>query len=81
MTYQIVTAIRHRLKQHHINLDWTNILRIMNSQKMNTIKMKMRNKEVHIRKMSQPEKVVKKVYEIMGIKKFPKPIKKYVVYH
>ena len=81
MAYQIVTAIRHQLKQHHINLDWTNIVRIMNSQKMNTIKMKMRNKEVHIRKMSQPEEVVKKVYEIMGIKKFPKPTKKYVVYH
>jgi len=81
MAYQIVTAIRHRLKQHHINLNWTNIVRIMNSQKMNTIKMKMRNKEVHIRKMSQPEEGVKKVYEIMGIKKFPKPTKKYVVYH
>ena len=81
MAYQIVTAIRHRLKQHHINLDWTNIVRIMNSQKMNTIKMKMKNKDIHIRKMSQPEEVIKKIYEIMGIKKFPKPIKKYVVYH
>ncbi len=81
MAYQIVTAIRHRLKEHYINTDWTNIVRTMNSQKMNTIKMKMRTKEVHIRKVSLPEKPVEHIYKIMGIKEFPKPVKKYVVYH
>lgn len=81
MAYQIVTAIRHQLKKKDINIDWTNIVRIMNSQKMNTIQMKMRTKEIHIRKMSKPEEAVKQIYEIMGIDQFPKPSKKYVVYH
>ncbi len=81
MAYQMVAAIRHRLKQNNINHDWTNIVRIMNSQKMNTIKMKMRTKEIHIRKPSSPEKSVGHIYKIMGIKKLPKSIKKYVVYH
>lgn len=81
MAYQIVTAIRHRLKQSNINHDWTNIVRIMNSHKMNTIKMKMRTKEVHIRKASTPEESVAHIYKIMGIKKLPKTTKKYVVYH
>jgi hypothetical protein len=53
----------------------------MNSQKMNTIEMKMRTKEVHIRKISSPEEPVKQIYQIMGINEFPKPVKKYVVYH
>jgi hypothetical protein len=81
MAYQIVAAIRHRLKQNQIYADWTNIVRIMNSQKMNTIEMKMRTKQVHIRKVSAPEQPVKEIFQIMGIKDFPKPIKKYVVYH
>ncbi len=81
IAYQIVAAIRHRLKQHGIHSDWSNIVRIMNSQKMNTIEMKMKTKEVHIRKASSPEQPVKQIYEIMGIKQSPKQVKKYVVYH
>lgn len=81
MAYQIVATIRHRLKQHDIHSDWSNIVRIMNSQKMNTIQMKMKTKEVHIRKASSPEKPLKQIFEIMRIKESPKPVKKYVVYH
>jgi len=81
IAYQIVAAIRHRLKQHGIHSDWSNIVQIMNSQKMNTIEMKMKTKEVHIRKASTPEQPVRQIYEIMGIKQSPKPVKKYVVYH
>ena len=81
MAYQIVAAIRHRLKNAGIFSDWSNIVRIMNSQKMNTTIMKMRTKEVHIRKFSSPEKRVREIYRVMGIEEFPKPVKKYVVYH
>ncbi len=81
MAYQVVAAIRHRLKNNDIHSDWSNIVRIMNSQKMNTIEMKMRTKEVHIRKISLQEEAVKKIYKVMGINEFPKPVKKYVVYH
>ena len=52
MAYQIVVAIRHRLKNKGIFYGWSNIVRIMNSQKMNTSIMEMRTKEVHIRKFS-----------------------------
>jgi len=81
MAYQIVAAIRHRLKENNINLDWTNIVRVMNSHKMNTIKMKMKTKEIHIRKASTPEEPVALIYKLMGIKKLPKQVQKYVVYH
>ncbi len=66
---------------NNINHDWSNIVRIMSSHKMNTIKMKMKTKEVHIRKTSTPEESVAHIYKIMGIKKLPKTTKKYVVYH
>lgn len=80
MAYQIVAAIRHRLKENGINLDWTSIVQIMNTQKMNTIEMKLKTKELHIRKMSIPNEQVEKIYEVMGIKEFPNPTKT-VVYH
>lgn len=81
MAYHIVAAIRYQLKNKNIFSDWSNIVRIMNSQKMNTTIMKMRTKEVHIRKISSPEKQVKQLYQILGINEFPKLVKKYVVYH
>jgi len=81
MAYQIVTAIRHRLKQNDIHHCWSTIVRIMNSQKMNTTQMKMKTKEVHIRKMSIPGKSVDQIYNLMGVKSFPKPNRKYVVCH
>ncbi len=81
MAYQIVAAIRHRLKDSNIHMSWSNIVRIMNSQKMNTIKMQTKTKEVQIRKMSSPEEQVKQIYQIMGINEFPKPQKKYVTYY
>ena len=81
MAYQLVAAIRHRLKSGGIHSAWSSIVEIMNSQKMNTIQMKMKTKEVHIRKISVPEEPVKQLHQIMGIKHFPKPVKKYVMYH
>lgn len=80
MAYQIVAAIRLRLKENGINHDWTNIVQIMNTQKMNTIEMTLKTRELHIRKMSKPEEQVEEIYEFMGIKEFPKTTKN-VVYH
>jgi hypothetical protein len=62
----IEQAIHKKEEQNNINQDWTSIVRIMNSQKMNTIKMK--TKEVHIRKASILEKHVAHIYKIMSIK-------------
>ena len=81
MAYQLVAAIRHQLKAHGINYDWTNIVRIMNSQKMNTTKFITKTKEVHIRKMSVPDQEVKTIYDAMDINAFPKQKQNYVVYH
>jgi len=81
MAYQLVAAIRHKLKLQDINYDWNNIVRIMNTQKMNTIKMKMKTKEVRVRKISIPEKPVKEIYDAIGITNFPKAKRKHVVYH
>ena len=81
MAYQIVTAIRYRLKLKDIRSNWSNIVRIMNTQMMNTIHLQTKTKDIHIRRSSVPEKRVRQIFEIMGIKKFPKKTTKRVVYH
>ncbi len=81
MAYQLVAAIQYQLKSKGINLDWTNIVRIMNTQKMNTIKMLTKTKELQIRKLSIPETAVKDIYDVLQITAFPKSTRKRVVYH
>ena len=80
MAYQLIAAIRYCLKTKMINMDWTNIVRVMNTHMISTIEMKTKTKEIHIRKLSKPEKAVEKIYNTMNIKTFPKPFRKYVVY-
>jgi len=50
----------------------------MNPQKMNTIEVILKTKELHIRKMSKPDEQVEEIYDFMGIEEFPKPTKNVV---
>jgi len=81
MAYQIVAAIRHRLRKNGINNDWSNIVRVMNTQMMNTIQLQTKGKDLHIRRPSIPEKNTKRIFDTMGIKEFSKKTTKRVVYH
>ncbi|MCZ6595673.1 MAG: transposase [Bacteroidetes bacterium] len=45
LAYSIVNAIRHPLKQKNIHFDWSNIVRIMNTQKTVTNSMMTQEKE------------------------------------
>jgi len=81
MAYQLVAYISHQLKQNELNLDWSNIVRTMNSLKLNTFSMKLKTKEMRIRKTSVPEHMVRQIYSILGIDTLPKTKTKHVVYH
>jgi len=80
MAYMVVNTIRYQLKQKNIHHDWTNIIRIMNTQKLITSSFK-NNKEqvIIIKKCSQPVKQVHEIYEALNYKKMPFAIKKYVL--
>ena len=81
LAYQMVNTIRYMLKQKGINYDWKNILRIMSTQKMQTIKLPTDKKVMHLRKPSVPIKEVRQIYDATNCKHSQQAIKKYVVYH
>ena len=55
LAYQIVSTIRYQLKQKNITHDWSNIIRIMNTQKIATNSMiNKKNQKIIIRNCSIP---------------------------
>jgi len=79
VAYGVVNTIRYQLKQKGITHDWSNIVRIMNTQKIvtNTMLNKQGNKII-IRTCSRPNQEVKKIYEAMGYKDLPFYRRKFV---
>jgi hypothetical protein len=81
LAYQLVNTIRHMLKGKSINYDWKNIVRIMSTQKIQTIKIPTDKKDIYLRKPSKPINEVQQIYSATRCENTQKPTKKYVVYH
>jgi hypothetical protein len=81
LAYQLVNTIRYMLKQKGINYDWKNIIRIMSTQKIQTIKLPTDKKVMHIRKPSAPITEARQIYKVTNCKYTQSAVKKYVVYH
>ena len=79
LAYSIVNTVRRKLKKQGIHYSWSNIIRIMNTQKTGTISMKKSDgKKVYMRLCSKPTMEVQKIYEAMGYKMMPFYRKKFV---
>jgi hypothetical protein len=81
LAYQLVNTIRHMLKNNGINHGWKNIVRIMSTQKIQTIQIPTDKKVIYLRKPSKPINEVQQIYSATRCENTQKPIKKYVVYH
>jgi len=81
LAYQLVNTIRYMLKQNGYNYDWKNIIRIMSTQKINTIKLPTDKKVMYLRKPSKPISEVRQIYDATNCKHTIPAVKKYVVYH
>ena len=81
LAYQLVNTIRHMLKAKAINYDWNNIVRLMNTQTIQTIELPTDKKVIGLRKPSKPIEAVQKIYTATNCKQTQTAIKKYVVYH
>ena len=72
IAYQMVNTIRYQLKSKGIHYSWSNIVRIMNSQKVVTASMlDKQGRKILIRKCSKPEPNVKEIYDALGYKQYP----------
>jgi len=81
LAYQLVNTIRYMLKNNGINHDWRNIVRIMSTQKIQTVRIPTDKKTIYLRKPSKPIEEVQEIYRAANCQNTISPIKKYVVYH
>ncbi|CAN5416994.1 hypothetical protein BH23BAC3_BH23BAC3_20950 [soil metagenome] len=81
LAYQLVNTIRHMLKDHNLQYDWSNITRIMSTQTIQTLILPTDTKTIHMRKPAKPIKEVQQIYAATACRHTQKAVKKYVVYH
>lgn len=81
LAYQLVNCVRHMLKDKDINHDWTNIVRIMNTQSLQEVVMPMKTKTLRITTSSKPIEKVSEIYKATNTKSMINKKQKYVVYH
>ena len=80
LAYWLVNTIRYKLKKHNIRSGWSEIVRVMNTQKIVTTCVENDKRQiVRIRKCSEPRETVKLIYDALGYKYAPFVRKKSVV--
>jgi hypothetical protein len=81
LAYWLVNTIRHQLKQEGINSGWREIIRTMNTQKAVTTLAQNNHEEViMIRRCSEPNQPVRKLYDTLKYKYAPFVKRKSVVH-
>lgn len=81
LAYQLVNTVRYMLKKKGINHDWQNIVRIMNTQTIQSLILPTKTKTISLTKPSRPIKEAMEIYQATKTKSMIPAKKKYVVYH
>jgi len=80
LAYWVVNTVRYKLKQSGINWQWREIVRQMNTQKcVTTVVQNTREQWISIRKCSEPNDKVTRIYDALKYKYAPFIRKKSVV--
>lgn len=80
LAYWAVNTVRHQLKQHGINSQWREIVRIMNTQKcVTTTVQNVKEQWINIRQCSLPDIKAKQIYDVLNYRYAPFIRKKSVV--
>jgi hypothetical protein len=81
LAYWLVNTVRHQLKQKGIHCGWREIVRTMNTQKAVTTLAQNNHEEViMIRRCSEPNQQVRKLYDVLKYKYAPFVKRKSVVH-
>jgi len=72
LAYWLVSTIRYQLKQKGINASWSEITRVMNTQKCVTTSITNIDQQViSIRKCTEPTIKARDIYDLLGYKYVP----------
>jgi len=81
ISYWLVNTVRYQLKKEKINFCWREIVRTMNTQKaVTTLAQNVQDEVIMIRRCSEPNEKVKKIYDVLKYKYAPFKKKKSVVH-
>jgi transposase len=81
LAYWIVNTIRYQLKEEGINYGWSEVIRIMNTQKAVTTTVQNNCEQIiQIRRCSEPNEKVRHIYQTLKYKSAPFKKKKVVVH-
>ena len=81
LAYQLVNTIRYMLKEKQINHDWKNIVRMMNTQTIQSVLLNTETKKICVRKPARPIEQALQIYKATETNSMIPAKKKYVVYH
>ena len=81
LAYWLVNTVRHQLKKEGIHSGWREIVRIMNTQKaVTTLAQNTDNEVIMIRRCSEPNQQVRRLYDALKYKYAPFVKRKSVVH-
>jgi len=81
LAYWVVNTVRYQLKKQDIHSGWREIVRTMNTQKtVTTLAQNIDDQVIMIRRCSEPNQQVLKLYDALKFKYAPLKKKKYVVH-
>lgn len=81
LAYWLVNTVRYQLKTNQIHMGWREIIRTMNTQKaVTTLAQNVHNQVIMIRRCSEPNPNVRRIYDALKYKYAPFVKKKYVVH-
>ncbi len=80
LAYWVVNTVRHQLKKENIHSQWSEIVRIMNTQKaVTTVAQNDKDQVILIRRCSDPNQKVQQIYDALKYKYAPFTKRKSVV--
>ncbi len=81
LAYCVVNTVRHQLKKENIHSGWREIVRIKNTQKaVTTLAQNVQDEIICIRRCSEPNQQVRRIYDALKYKYAPFKKKKSVVH-
>jgi hypothetical protein len=82
LAYWLVNTIRYQLKKKKINFNWQEIVRIGNTHKVITTSgTNLLNQTIYVRRCSEPNLSIKKLYDALNFKTCPFIKRKFVVHN
>lgn len=80
LAYQLVQAIRHKLKAAGQTMSWTRLREILSVQQRVTATFRQRDgRTLHVRKATVAEPALRAIYETLGIEATPGGVRKLIV--